>query len=72
MNPRSRQLPGRSLALRLVLSQGVNNSSPELRQLAGLTGKKMPRRPPAPDHGSVTFESDIEQLPKHERVTLPF
>lgn len=71
MKHRSRQLPGRSEALRLVLQQGTGNSSPELRQMAGMT-RQHPPQPPHPRHGSVTFSSGIEQLSPQERAALPF
>lgn len=53
---RKKQLPGRMEALSLVLRQGIDNSSQELKHLAGLDVHFQPMKPP-PLHGTMTFSS---------------
>ncbi|MBB6580063.1 hypothetical protein HNP33_004189 [Comamonas odontotermitis] len=69
-SPRKKQLPGRVEALSLVLKQGVKNSSPALKQLAGMYVRHQPLRRPLLK--TFTFSSGIDRLTSAERAALPF
>ena len=72
MSPfRSRQLPGRVEALRLVIRQGAENSSPELRHLAGLDARFSPK-PTTSIGRTVSFSNSAEFLSPLERDELSF
>lgn len=70
-SPRKKQLPGRMEALGLVLRQGIDNSSQELKHLAGLD-VRLPRMTPPPFYGVVTFSSGTEPQPSSAGHHLPF
>lgn len=70
-SPRTKQLPGRMEALRLVLKQGVSNSSPQLKQLAGMCDR-FAQRPSKPLNGTMTMTSGIDKLSPMARAALPF
>lgn len=69
-NPRTKQLPGRVEALRLVIGQGVAKSSHALKQLAGLHVRYHPMRRPLLE--TLTFSSGVDQLSPEERAAMPF
>ncbi|MGF6212388.1 hypothetical protein ABIE32_002259 [Comamonas sp. 4034] len=69
-DPRTKQLPGRIEALRLVIGQGVAKSSPALKHLAGLYVRHQPVRRPLLE--TITFSSGVDQLSTEERAALPF
>lgn len=69
---RKKQLPGRLEALCLVLRQGIDNSSQELKHLAGLDVRLPRMTPPPPFHGAATYASGVDQLMPAERAGLPF
>lgn len=69
-DPRTKPLPGRVEALRLVLKQGVESSSPELKHLAGMYVRHQPMRRPLLE--TITFSSGVDQLSAEERAAMPF
>lgn len=58
-------------ALRLVLKQGFNNSTPDLRELAGLNTPLFPA-PPRPALPTFIMSSGVDKLTPEERAALPF
>ena len=65
------QTPGRIEALRAVLHNGVNNSTPEMLHVAGF-GRPIVQRPPGPELGRITLASGFEKLSQQELAALPF
>jgi len=66
-----RQLPGRSEALRLVLTDPNSAHDERLRHIARMD-RSTQRKPPQEPSSTFTFSSGVDELTPEARALLPF